>query len=235
MLTSTLEQKTFHLTKKVSIEMILCPPGQFMMGSPDNEKDRYPDEGPQSLVTIEQPFWLGKYPVTQSQWKAVMGNNPSHFKGPDNPVEQVSWFDCKEFVNKLDCEFDLPTEAQWEYGCRAGTTTRFFFGSKEEDLKQYGWYYDNSNRTHPVGQLKPNPWGFYDIVGNTWQWCQDIYLSYPYRYTKLLDLLLPKDSSRILRGGSWYGNAYGCRSAYRGRYGPGGRYGYSGFRLSRIV
>ena len=131
------KELTVDLGKGVKLEMVLIPAGEFMMGSPDSDKDAHDDEKPQHRVRITKPFYLGKYLVTQEQWEAVMGNNPSHFKGPKNPVEQVSWDDCQEFLDRLNevgrsgGKFQLPSEAQWEYACRAGSTTRYCFGDDE--------------------------------------------------------------------------------------------------------
>ena len=127
------------------MEFVLIPAGEFMMGSPSNEKGRYDDEGPVHKVTIKNSFYMGKYPVTQKQWKKVMGNNPSNFKGEDRPVENVSWEDVHEFVKKLNekegtDKYRLPSEAEWEYACRAGTQTRYSFGDDESKLNEYAWY-----------------------------------------------------------------------------------------------
>jgi len=142
-------------------------------------------EQPPHRVQIEHPFYIGTTEVTQGQWQAVMGNNPSNFKGEDSlPVEQVSWEDCQSFLQKLSQkegkEYRLPSEAEWEYACRAGSTTRYFYGDEESKLGEYAWYQDNSgNMTQPVGQKKPNAWGLYDIYGNVGEWCQDWYIAYP--------------------------------------------------------
>jgi formylglycine-generating enzyme required for sulfatase activity len=182
------------------------------MGSPDSDKGRQvSDEKPQHRVRITKPFYLGKYLVTQEQWEAVMGNNPSHFKGPKNPVEQVSWDDCQQFLRQAQREvgvrggkFQLPTEAQWEYACRAGSTTRYCFGDDESGLGEYAWYDKNSgNKTHPVGEKKPNAWGLYDMHGNVWEWCQDWYDGGYYANSPTDDPTGP-GSNRVLRGGSWF-------------------------------
>ena len=165
----------------VKLEMVLIPAGEFLMGSPDSDKDAQSDEKPQHRVRITKPFYLGKYLVTQEQWEAVTGTSPSYFKRPKNPVEQVSWEDCRGFVKKLNGKvgggtFPLPTEAQWEYACRAGSTTRYCFGDEESGLGEYAWYEANSDsKTHPVGGMKRNAWGLYDMHGNVWEWCQDWY------------------------------------------------------------
>lgn len=165
----------FNLGHFISIK-----PGKFLMGSPVTEKDRFDDET-QREVTISKEFEIADAPVTQAQWKEVMGSNPSYFKGDDHPVECVSWEDAQKFIQKLnesqsEYTYRLPTEEEWEYCARAGTTTAYFFGDDPKDLPKYAWFYENSeNRTHPVKQKLPNPWGLYDVCGNVWEWCQDWY------------------------------------------------------------
>jgi len=169
-----------------------------------------------------------------------MGSNPSHFNngGDDCPVEQVSWDDAQEFIRKLNQKegadnYRLPTEAEWEYACRAGSTTAYCFGDDESRLKEYAWYDKNSDsKTHPVGLLKPNAWGLYDMHGNVWEWCQDWYGDYP-SDAATDPIGATVGSYRVLRGGSWSYFARYCRAAYRDAYSPGGRRNYYGFRLVR--
>lgn len=147
----------------VKMEFVLIPAGKFVMGSPETEKDRGTNEA-QHEVTITMPFYIGKFVVTQEQYEAVMGKNPSHFKGAKDPVESLKWSDaqafCKKASKKIGKNIRLPSEAEWEYACRAGTTTRFYSGDADADLDAVGWYYSNSGQTsHPVGEKKPNPWG----------------------------------------------------------------------------
>ena len=160
----------------IGMEFVLIPAGTFQMGSNDGDSD----EKPVHTVRLSRPFYLGKYEVTQAQWEAVMGNNPSQFKGDSNrPVEQVSWDDVQEFIRRLNTKesgarYRLPTEAEWEYAARAGSTTAYSFGDGVGQLGQYAWYDGNAgNTTHPVGQLQPNAWGLYDMHGNVWEWVQD--------------------------------------------------------------
>ncbi len=166
-----------------------------------------------------------------------MGENPSLFqKGDDYPVENVSWNDVQEFINKLNQKgegvYRLPTEAEWEYSCRAGTDTAYYFGDDTGHLDEYAWYNNNSDRqTHPVGQKKPNGWRLYDMHGNVWEWCQDYYASYP--SSPVTDPVNEKGSGRVLRGGSWVNLAGNCRSASRYGNSPDNRYNDLGFRLSR--
>ncbi len=224
----------------MKMEMIPIPAGEFMMGSPDSDNYAIEDEKPQHRVRITKPFYLGKYLVTQEQWQAVMGNKPSRFKSPKNPVEEVSWDDCQKFLKKLNDkvggppspqpspggrgEFRLPTEAQCEYACRAGSTTRYCFGHEQSRLGEYAWYGENSGgKTHPVGEKKPNAWGLYDMQGNTWKWCADWYDKDYYAHAPTDDPPGPATGScRVLRGGGWHSPARRCRSAYRLYYGPGG-------------
>ena len=158
--------------------LVPIPAGEFTMGSPESEKDRKDNET-QHLVKITKPYYLGAYEVTQEQYERVMGKNLSDSKGENKPVENVRWSEAVEFCRKLSekegVEYRLPTEAEWEYACRAGTSTAYSFGNDESQLGKYAWYRDNSISTHPVGELKPNTWGLYDMHGNVWEWCQDLY------------------------------------------------------------
>lgn len=211
---------TLDLDGNVTMKLVLIPAGKFLMGSPDNEKDRGSDEGPQREVTITKSFHMGVCPVTQEQFEAVMGTNPSKFKGAANPVSSVSWNDSVEFCRKLaqrtGRKVRLPTEAEWEYACRAGSQSRFFFGDDDKSLGDYGWYWDNSaGVTHPVGQKKSNAFGLYDMHGNVWQWCSDYYVD---SYEKAPDKdpeVSKAGDYRVLRGGSWNYRAAGCRCAVR--------------------
>ena len=166
----------------VEMRFILIPPGEFILGSPEKEKDRYPEEGPAHKVKITKPFYLAIHETTQEQYEKLMGSNPSKFKGKDRPVESLVWDAadqfCKKLSGKAKVKARLPTEAEWEYACRAGTTTRFSFGDdlNYEELTKYAWFWDSKNKDneqHPVGLKLPNPWGLYDMHGNVWEWCQD--------------------------------------------------------------
>ncbi|MEK7794236.1 MAG: formylglycine-generating enzyme family protein [Candidatus Hydrogenedentota bacterium] len=232
------ETKIFVLPGDVPLEMVRIPAGTFMMGSPSNEEGRF-DSETQHRVTLTKGSWLGKYEVTQRQWEAVMGNNPSKFKGDDFPVEQVSWNDCQEFIRKLNSQgeglFNLPTEAEWEYACRAGSTSAYSFAREATNLGNYAWFSENSEQsTHPVGLKKPNSWGLYDVHGNVWEWCADWYGDYP--SGAVTD---PKGASsgsvRVLRGGSWFFIASTCRSAKRYYFYPTNSNLNYGFRVTRSV
>jgi formylglycine-generating enzyme required for sulfatase activity len=221
----------------IGMEFVLIPAGEFMMGSSDADKEAFDNEKPQHRVTISQPFYLGKYTVTQAQWEAVMGSNPSGFKGRNNPVENVSWDDVQEFIKKLNQKeggnkYRLPTEAEWEYAARAGTTSRYSFGDDAEALGRYAWYWGNSGKTtHPVGGKEPNGLGLYDMHGNVWEWVQDWYGGYA--GSLATDPRGPSSGSyRVIRGGSWIINAGYCRSAYRGLNTPDDRDNSVGFRLA---
>ena len=225
------DTKTIVLPGGAKMEMVWCPPGEFMMGSPESEMGRKDNET-QHRVTLTKGFWMAKTPVTQAQWGSVMGNNPAKFKGQDRPVECVSWGDCIEFCRKAGQGLQLPTEAQWEYACRAGTTGAYGGTGRLADM---GWYYVNSGlKTHPVGQKQPNAWGLYDMHGNVWEWCADCYGDYPNG-----PVTAPQGASfgsyRLLRGGGWDGDAGGCRSAYRYHFNPSLAYDYLGFRPARIL
>lgn len=206
------------------------------MGSGAGEAGRESDEGPVRKVALTKPFYMGIYEVTQEQYNAVMGNNPSNFSGLKNPVETVSWNDAMKFCEKMSqvtkMKVTLPTEAQWEYACRAGSQTRFSFGDNDSGLAEYAWYDANSGgKTYPVGQKKPNKFGLYDMHGNVWEWCLDWYQN---SYSKLNSQNPngPTNGSyRVLRGGCWISNANYCRSTVRSRSLPGNRLIYYGFRV----
>jgi formylglycine-generating enzyme required for sulfatase activity len=226
---------------------VLLPPGTFTMGSPSDELGRDSDEGPQHQVTLTKSFYMQTTEVTQAQWEAVMGSNPSYFLGcPTCPVEQVSWNDVQTFITEMNKRgegtYSLPTEAQWEYAARAGSITAFYNGgitvtdcSYDPNLDKIGWYcYNSSNKTHPVAQKTQNAWGLYDMSGNVWEWCQDWYSSSYYSSSPGSDPTGPSSgSNRVLRGGGWGSGARGCRSADRNSSTPGSRSSIFGFRLLR--
>ncbi|MEA1868882.1 MAG: formylglycine-generating enzyme family protein [Euryarchaeota archaeon] len=227
------QKKLAEQDNSIGMKFTLIPAGEFMMGS-----EEYDPEKPVHKVKINKPFYLGTYPVTQAEWKAVMGNNPSHCKGDDLPVEQVSWNDVQEFIKKLNekegtDKYRLPSEAEWEYACRAGTTTRYSFGDSESKLDDYAWYDDNSGyKTHPVGRKKPNSYGLYDMYGNVREWVQDTWRSdYDGAPTDGSAWESGDSPDRVLRGGSWRSLARYCRPAYRGSDVPGNRNFNLGFRL----
>lgn len=225
----------------VKLTMVLVPPGEFLMGSTDEERakvlaeataaknqgaiDLISSEGPQHRVRITKPFYLGKYEVTQAQWQSVMGDSPSQFKdNPSHPVEMVEWPDIQPFLTKANdsssterMTFRLPTEAQWEYACRAGTMTYWHSGDSERDLLQFGWFNTNAGgKTHPAGQLQPNSWGLHDMHGNVGEWCADPFVADYYANSPTDDPLGPSMGlPRMRRGGSWRSLASGCRSAFR--------------------
>lgn len=234
------------------VEMVLVPAGSFQMGD-----DAYDNERPVHQVTITKPYFIGKYEVTQGLWKAVMGDTPSQFTGHDDlPVEQVSWDDCKEFIKRLNAktklQFRLPTEAEWEYACRAGTT-----GDFAGTLDPMAWYYGNAgrawlsdasyeydkgtangNRTHRVGLKKPNSWGLFDMHGNVGEWCEDWYDESYYARGAAKDPRGPalgtaSDDMRVSRGGAYSLEAARCRSAFRTAGTPYNQLPDLGFRLVR--
>ena len=194
-----------------------CPPGQFLMGSPDDEPGRDSYEGPQHPVTLSQGFWMMDTPCTQALWQAVMGADPSYFKGdPALPVECVSWTDAQDFRRMInwripDLALALPTEAQWEYACRAGTGT-----ARYGEIDGNTWYAANSEReTHPVGQKQPNPWGLHDMLGNVWEWCHDGRRAYTAEAQTDPAGPLETGANRVLRGGSWFSFMREIRAACR--------------------
>jgi formylglycine-generating enzyme required for sulfatase activity len=229
--------------------LLLIPAGEFMMGSPDSDTDAESDEKPQHRVVLSQPFYLGETEVTQKQWKLVMGTEPWKGKafvkeGDDYPATHVSWEDAVEYCKRLSAKdgrtYRLPTEAEWEYACRAGTRTKWSFGDSADELNAYGWwggFSDGNAKTeqyaHRVGQKKPNGWGLRDMHGNVWEWCSDRYGEDYYKSSPGEDPSGPSEGSdRVFRGGSWNFAPVYTRSANRGWNSPGDRFDYLGFRLA---
>lgn len=230
-----------NLGNGVVLEMVYIPGGIFLMGGPLGEEDSDDDEKPQHSVTI-QPFYMGKYPVTQAQYQTLMGDNPAEFKGDNRPVERVPWRDAVNFCQKLSQRtgktYQLPSEAQWEYACRAGTTTPFYFGETiTPDLVNYNGNdpYANAPKgkyreeTTSVGSFPPNGFGLYDMHGNVYEWCQDVWHDNYVGAGGACWESSGYSSYHVLRGGSWYYYARGCRSAVRGMRGDLNDYG--GFRV----
>lgn len=236
---------TLDLGDGVKLEMVYVPAGEFMMGSPESEVGRDSNET-QHRVTLSKAFWMGKYEVTQEQWERVMRNNPSKYKGARNPVERVSWDDCQEFIKKLNGMvsgggFRLPTEAEWEYACRAGTKTAFYNGEELDlnrecpKLGEIAWYCGIKRApTNPVGQMKANAWGLCDMIGNVWEWCQDWHGDYP--ASAVVDPAGPvSGKGRVLRGNCSNDTAMRCRSAMRYANSPDARWEVFGLRLMRTL
>ena len=247
-------------TRVAEIRLKRIPDGEFWMGSPDSDPEACDDEKSRHEVEIRQAFYLGVTPVTQAQFAEVMGKDPSHFKDqPANPVERVTWYDAVAFCNKLSraealppyylvagakrvqvrggLGFRLPTEAEWEYACRAGTETRYSFGDDATLLDRLGWYASNSvGRTHPVGQKSPNAFGLYDMHGNLWEWCWDGYDRFYYQHSLDDDELSMETAAyRVVRGGSWNDLAPEVRSASRYKLSPEVRFNFVGFRVARGI
>jgi formylglycine-generating enzyme required for sulfatase activity len=244
------------LGNEVSLDMVAIPGGTFLMGSPETEEGHRDSESPQHSVTV-QPFFMGKYPVTQAQWRAVanlpqvnqeLDPDPSNFKGSDRPVERVSWYDCVEFCKRLlqytGRDYRLPSEAEWEYACRAGTTTPFHFGETiTTDLANYDGNYtygeghkgEYRQKTIPVRSFQvANSFGLFDMHGNMWEWCLDHWHdSYEGAPSDGQAWLINNNNNhfRLLRGGSWYRNPRGCRCADRSRSSPDVRDNHYGFRV----
>jgi len=220
----------------VKMELVLIPSGSFVMGAADGPAD----ERPAHKVTITRPFYMGKYEVTQAQWGAVMGQKRNRFEGAQNPVDGVSWYDGQAFVKKLNEKFaasggrfSLPTEAQWEYACRAGGTGKYSFGDAKEDFDPFAWFRNNSGRaSHPVGQKTPNAWGLYDMHGNMWEWCADWYDKDYYQQSPTEDPPGPSSGRvPVLRGGGLNADARYGTATFRNRSTPYDRSMDEGIRV----
>ena len=226
---------TIPVKDGINIEMVKVEAGTFMMGATSEMKDPYDNEKPIHQVTLTNDYYMGKYEVTQALWQAVMGSNPSYFKGDNLPVEKVSWNDCQEFISRLNGmtgrKFRLPTEAEWEYAARGGKKSRGYQYSGSYNISDVAWCGGNSgSKTHSVGTKQANELGIYDMSGNVYEWCQDWKSSY-YSSSQTNPTGATSGSGRVRRGGCWYGIGQYCRSSARGSSSPGLRYGYLGLRL----
>ena len=253
------------ITNTIGMKLVLIPAGEFLMGSPESDTDATAREKPQHRVRVTRPFCLGATEVTQGQYQAVTGANPSHFKGSEDlPVETVSWLDAIDYCNALSRKegltpfyrvqgetvevpdwngtaYRLPTEVEWEYACRAGSTTRYSFGDDAAGLGAFAWYIGNSRtsnvrQSQPVGQKRPNAWGLYDMHGNVQEWCWDGYeADYYSKNPPAADPLgTSQAASRVYRGGCWRLSPQICRSACRQGQAPGNRFTLLGFRVARV-
>ncbi len=242
----------------LGMDFIYVQPGTFLMGSPSSSQDARTNEIPQHKVTISKPFYMAKYEVTQAQWEAVMGINPydlprsnpfyripgmkERITHPNHPAT-ISWEDAQKFVQKLNekehtAKYRLPTEAEWEYVARAGTSSTYFFGEHSEELSEYAWYGEDFSigGSHAIGMKKPNPWGFYDIYGNVWEWVQDYYSDDYYQHSPEFDPKGPDTGDgHVVRGGSWHVTASGWNSTIRKEYDTDYRGISIGFRLVRDI
>lgn len=238
-------QTRFYRVREV---MIWCRRGTFTLGSRAGEPGHWPDEAPRTSVQVMGAFWLGKQEVTQQEYAALMGTNPSRYQGdPRRPVENVSWFEAVAYAAELTAreraagrlpdgyEYRLPTEAQWEFACRAGTTTQYCFGDDVARLEDHAWFTRNSSgRAQPVGRKSPNPFGLFDMHGNAREWCHDWYDGAAYAAAPAVDPLGPDTGSgRVLRGGNWFNKGTYLRSAYRYDFPPTYRSSRFGFRVVR--
>ena len=226
---------TIPVKNGISIEMVKVEAGSFNMGATPEMQAPYEVEKPVHRVTLTNNYYIGKYEVTQALWQAVMGSNPSYFKGDDLPVEKVSWDDCQDFISKLNAmtgkRFRLPSEAEWEYAARGGKKSRGYQYSGSNTLGDVAWYYGNSGpKTHAVGTKQPNELGIYDMTGNVWEWCQDWFGSYS-SSPQTNPTGAASGSIRVCRGGSWNYSAGLCRTSYRGNNSPDDRFSYLGLRL----
>jgi formylglycine-generating enzyme required for sulfatase activity len=245
------------VTNSIGMKLKRIPPGKFLMGTAPSGPSTPKDEVPCHEVELTDAFYMGVHEVTQQEFEEVMGYNPSYFcaKGEGKekvkglqtsrfPVDSVTWEDAQEFCAKLSAvpaeqqtgrTYRLPTEAEWEYACRAGTTTTYHFGDASQNLKHYAWYADSADgSTHPVGLKKANPWGLYDMYGNVWEWCADYYQGEYYHTSPSKNPRCTQPMvHRVLRGGGWgrFGSAWFCRSAARGQNVPTIAQNYNGLRV----
>jgi formylglycine-generating enzyme required for sulfatase activity len=240
--------ETMDLGDGVKLELALIPAGKFLMGSPENEEGRSRNEGPQHEVTISQPFYMGKYEVTTEQYVQIRSGNSSNNRNDTGPAARINWHECLDFCNKLSARSGktvrLPTEAEWEYVCRAGTQTRFYTGDRDEDLARAGWYgsdkaIGNSGPgAHRVGEKLANAFGLYDMHGNLWEWCNDWFSDKYYAESPKVDPqgpALSPSNKRVLRGGSFYHRPAECRSAFRFEGNPWDGHHYYGGVGFRVV
>ena len=210
-------------------------PGAFEMGSPDSDEEAYDREQPQHQVTLTEGFWLAEAPCTQAVWQAVMADNPSRFEGAERPVEGISWGRVQALLSAINArvpglEFQLPTEAQWEYACRAGTET-----PRYGPLGAVAWHSgESSGETHPVKQKPPNAWGLHDMLGNVWEWCRDGLRTYDGELACDPIGAVEPEVLRVRRGGSWSSPPRYVRAAYRYVFDPESRYSSHGFRLAGV-
>jgi formylglycine-generating enzyme required for sulfatase activity len=244
-----------EITNSIGMKLVLIPAGEFLMGAPESDMAAPADEKPQHLVRITRPFYLGVCQVTQGQYRAVADTNPASFEGSDDlPVESVSWNDAVAFCNRLSAleglepyydgkggtrpgadGYRLPTEAEWEYAARAGSTTRFSFGPDDATVGEYAWFIDNSAaRTHPVGQKQPNAFGLHDMHGNVWEWCCDGFDPLYYGRSPAADPHCSADAPlRVHRGGCWADGPWYLRSTDRGGSAADSQDDEVGFRVAR--
>lgn len=224
----------------IGMEFALIPAGTFTMGANSKKEEAYYFEMPRHKVTISRSFYIGRYEVTQAQWESVMGNNPSSFKNPNNPVENITIEDVRSFIERLNekektKKYRLPTEAEWEYAARAGSNSAYFSGDNDNGLEQYAWYEKNAGgHPHSVGLKKPNSWGLYDMLGNVNEYVQDKFSENYYTRSPLADPMGPDSGSVLKRGGSWFGPSKHNRLAFRDGIGPD-KSNRRGFRLVLMI
>jgi formylglycine-generating enzyme required for sulfatase activity len=231
------------ITNGIGMELVLIPAGTFTMGGDWDAEQADENELPKHTVTFDSPFYMGRYPVTQAQWQAATGSNPSHFEGDRRPVETVSHTDACQFISRLNKKektggYRLPTEAQWEYAARAGSQSTYCFGPELTKLDQYAWYHKNSGGgTQPVGGLLPNDWGLFDMHGNVHEWCGDWFDRNYYAESPEMDPPGPKKGlARALRGGDWGSrDEWYCRCAIRSLSSPDRRSPRVGFRVVKRI